>query len=228
MGRLSGMRLTRGRVIAIAIALAAMVAIPTTYVMATDTFDDVPSSAFYHDQVTALVNAEITAGCGGFNYCPNSNVTRGQMAVFLDRVGNLSDEHGPVVDALTLNGDITVGFSEPFELAGGAVSECEVTDAGFEFGTYWVQHQLFAINPLPAGGITTQTDEIIVSLKDSDDVSNEYEVCFRRVGGANLEAGIYDTYGTFSFHVGQGIFASGASAADVEAKVAQFRAAKAN
>jgi len=31
----------------------------------------------------------ITAGCGGGNYCPDNPVTRGQMAVFLVRAFNL-------------------------------------------------------------------------------------------------------------------------------------------
>jgi len=47
------------------------------------TFADVPSGAFGYQQIEALVAAGITGGCGGGNYCPNSNVTRAQMAVFL-------------------------------------------------------------------------------------------------------------------------------------------------
>jgi hypothetical protein len=231
MGRLSSARLkmTRGRKMTIGIAILGLIAIPASFVLASDTFSDVPTSAFYHDQVNALVNAQITAGCGGTHYCPNSAVTRGQMAVFLDRIGNLSNEHGPVVDALTLDGGIVVGFEESFDLVGGAPFECATTTSGFPFGSYWVQHQLFDILPPVAGvGITTRTDEVLVSLKDVDDVNNEYDVCFRRIaGGVNLEAGVYDTYGTFSFDVGQGIFASGARAASIQDAVAKFRAAKA-
>lgn len=47
------------------------------------TFTDVPSSNPQYKFVEALVAAGITAGCGGGNYCPNSPITRGQMAVFL-------------------------------------------------------------------------------------------------------------------------------------------------
>jgi hypothetical protein len=32
-----------------------------------------------------LYNAGITSGCGGGNYCPESSVTRAQMAIFLER-----------------------------------------------------------------------------------------------------------------------------------------------
>ncbi len=47
------------------------------------TFTDVPTSSPQFKFVEALVAAGITAGCGGGNYCPNSPITRGQMAVFL-------------------------------------------------------------------------------------------------------------------------------------------------
>jgi hypothetical protein len=33
--------------------------------------------------VQALVDAGITSGCGGGNFCPEAPLTRGQMAVFL-------------------------------------------------------------------------------------------------------------------------------------------------
>jgi hypothetical protein len=36
-------------------------------------------------QREALLAAGITGGCGGGAYCPDSPVTRGQMAVFLSR-----------------------------------------------------------------------------------------------------------------------------------------------
>lgn len=51
----------------------------------TATFLDVPVGSTFHREVEALVSAGITGGCGGGNYCPNANVTRGQMAAFLAR-----------------------------------------------------------------------------------------------------------------------------------------------
>lgn len=45
-------------------------------------FLDVPPGAFFHDAVTWLSGRGITAGCGGGNFCPNSPVTRGEVAVF--------------------------------------------------------------------------------------------------------------------------------------------------
>jgi hypothetical protein len=50
---------------------------------ATATFGDVPTSHAQFRFVEALVAAGITGGCGGGLYCPDSALTRGQMAVFL-------------------------------------------------------------------------------------------------------------------------------------------------
>jgi hypothetical protein len=43
-----------------------------------------------------LKNKGITSGCGGNNYCPTSNVTRGEISVFLQRMCS------PVNSALTM------------------------------------------------------------------------------------------------------------------------------
>ena len=50
---------------------------------ATATFNDVPTSDFGFQYVEALVAAGVTGGCGGGNYCPDSPVTRRQMAIFI-------------------------------------------------------------------------------------------------------------------------------------------------
>ena len=47
------------------------------------TFNDVPTSHAFFQFVEALAAFGITGGCGGGNYCPDTPVTRGQMAVFL-------------------------------------------------------------------------------------------------------------------------------------------------
>jgi hypothetical protein len=50
---------------------------------ATATFNDVPTSHPFFRFVEAMVDAGITGGCGGGNYCPNAGLTRGEMAVFM-------------------------------------------------------------------------------------------------------------------------------------------------
>ena len=51
-------------------------------------FADVGGNQFY-SYINKLVANQITVGCGGGNYCPDANVTRQQMAVFL-----LKGKHG--------------------------------------------------------------------------------------------------------------------------------------
>jgi hypothetical protein len=63
----------------------------------TPTFADVPCSSpfapwieeLYRRGITELARQQITSGCGGASYCPDSNVTRGQMAVLLTRTFDL-------------------------------------------------------------------------------------------------------------------------------------------
>jgi hypothetical protein len=47
------------------------------------TFNDVPTSDTGFQYIEALVASGVTGGCGGGNYCPDANLTRRQMAVFL-------------------------------------------------------------------------------------------------------------------------------------------------
>jgi len=54
--------------------------LPTEY---TEMFVDVPWGYWAFAYVNAFAEAGITAGCGGGNFCPDSQVTRAQMAVFL-------------------------------------------------------------------------------------------------------------------------------------------------
>jgi 2',3'-cyclic-nucleotide 2'-phosphodiesterase/3'-nucleotidase/5'-nucleotidase len=52
-------------------------------------FTDVPVDGFAAAWIEELANAGITGGCGGGNFCPNANVTRAEMAVFLVTTFNL-------------------------------------------------------------------------------------------------------------------------------------------
>jgi hypothetical protein len=56
---------------------------------ATGMFNDVPTSSPYAKFIEELARRSITGGCGGGNYCPASNNTRGQMAVFLRQTFSL-------------------------------------------------------------------------------------------------------------------------------------------
>jgi hypothetical protein len=52
---------------------------------ATPTFGDVPTNFLYFRAIQALAASGITGGCGNGNFCPNQNVTRGEMAAFFAR-----------------------------------------------------------------------------------------------------------------------------------------------
>ena len=47
------------------------------------TFGDVPTDHGFFQFIEALADSNITAGCGSGNFCPDTPLTRGQMAVFL-------------------------------------------------------------------------------------------------------------------------------------------------
>ena len=48
-------------------------------------FDDVPIGYWAYDGIQALMDANITSGCSATAYCPGNEVSRAQMAVFLER-----------------------------------------------------------------------------------------------------------------------------------------------
>jgi hypothetical protein len=63
------------------------------YTITSTTFGDVPATHLFYPYIEAFSNAGITAGCSSSPkmYCPESPVTRGEMAVFIERaMGNFS------------------------------------------------------------------------------------------------------------------------------------------
>lgn len=61
-----------------------MIALPMA-VSASHQFTDVPTSNTFHANIGNLFDARITTGCTPTTYCPDANVSRGQMAGFLNR-----------------------------------------------------------------------------------------------------------------------------------------------
>jgi hypothetical protein len=72
------------------------------------TFADVPFSYWAHDWIERLYNADITGGCSTnpLNYCPETTVTRAQMAVFLERGIHGATYNPPAVGSGTGFGDV--------------------------------------------------------------------------------------------------------------------------
>ena len=60
-------------------------------------FDDVDADGFHAPFIERMAELGVTRGCGdGSGFCPDQNVTRAQMAVFLSRAYNLPDGPDPV------------------------------------------------------------------------------------------------------------------------------------
>jgi hypothetical protein len=68
-------------------------------------FGDVPTTYWAAAWIKQLAADGITAGCGGGRYCPESSVTRAEMAVFLLRSKYGSSYNPPAVGGST-------GFSD--------------------------------------------------------------------------------------------------------------------
>ena len=93
----------RPRALAALAMVVALVAFPLG-ALASHQYSDVPDSNPFHGDITAITNAGITSGCGGGNYCPDRNVTRAEMAAFMNRLGALASNKTPVVNATKVDG----------------------------------------------------------------------------------------------------------------------------
>jgi hypothetical protein len=82
------------------------------------TFSDVETEYWAWSFIERLVNAGITSGCGGGQYCPGGNVTRAQMAVFL-----LRGIHGSSYGPPALSGDSGFGDVKPDHWAGAWIKQ---------------------------------------------------------------------------------------------------------
>jgi CO dehydrogenase nickel-insertion accessory protein CooC1 len=49
------------------------------------TFSDVVDGSPYYEDIYRIAARGVTVGCGGGNFCPDGQVTRAQMAVFIER-----------------------------------------------------------------------------------------------------------------------------------------------
>ncbi len=80
---------------ALVAVVTAMVIAPTAAI-ASHNFTDVPDTQTFHADIQWMLDNAITTGCAPGKYCPDSNVTRGQMAAFMKRLATKK-----VVDAKT-------------------------------------------------------------------------------------------------------------------------------
>ena len=60
---------------------------------ASASFTDVPTGHWAFQFIQALRSSGITTGCTATTYCPDANVTRAEMAVFMSRALGLAFEY---------------------------------------------------------------------------------------------------------------------------------------
>jgi hypothetical protein len=86
--------------------------VETYMVIKTASFSDVPSTHWAWSFIERLYLSGITTGCSTSpaQYCPESTVTRAQMAVFLERGIHGSSYAPPAVGASTGFGDVPTGY----------------------------------------------------------------------------------------------------------------------
>jgi len=108
-----------------AVVLTALFAFPNLALA--QTFDDVPTDHWAYSFIETLAATGITAGCGGGMYCPEDNVSRAQMAVFLERGMNGSSfVPSPATGNVFLDlgaGDFAASFIEKL-FADGITAGC--------------------------------------------------------------------------------------------------------
>jgi len=117
MAKLKGRRWT----LLLTVMATVLISVPTA-VWASHQFTDVPDSHIFHTGISWMKDNNITVGCNppaNTQFCPDDNVTRGQMATFMKRLAE-----NQVVDAGKL-----AGFS-PEELvrASHAQSTASIND----------------------------------------------------------------------------------------------------
>ncbi|HSM45238.1 MAG TPA: S-layer homology domain-containing protein [Acidimicrobiia bacterium] len=178
--------------------VGAVIAAPIA-VYASHSFGDVPSSDTFHSDIAWLASNEVTRGCNppaNSRFCPDDDVTRGQMAAFMKRFagtfGVAEDGAGDVpiavpedeaVEVLSLQVDpkheaevVLNATLVIFKLAGGTGSyeaslhrgDCSGTLVGHE--TRWVTEQ-------PAAA-----DSLSLTAVDTVSSTTTYKVCAQRLG----------------------------------------------
>lgn len=112
--------LSSRRTMLVAAGAVTILVLAATMVTANHQFTDVPNSAYYHDAVDWIKDHNITAGCNqaGTKYCPTSNVTRGDMAIFLKKTHELA----PAVATATDDGTQTFNTGTLTDVTGAAAT----------------------------------------------------------------------------------------------------------
>jgi hypothetical protein len=158
-----GLRMGNGWVqVALIAVVTALLVAPLT-ALATHSFTDVSDSNTFHDDIAWLKDSGVTKGCNppdNTEYCPDDNVTRGQMAAFMHRnTTNLApraafnSNEGPdnTGGTRTLSAEITAPGRGTLVMNGSMLTFTELTSAT---ATCWLE-----INDVKVLGSETHTTQ---------------------------------------------------------------------
>lgn len=142
--------------------------VPFTF-SSTPYFSDVPVGAFAFDFIQRMAQDSITSGCGTGIYCPNNDVTRGEMAVFMMRAAfnQLLPAGTPVISSISPN-TISPGQMETITVTGvntafASGSTIVEPPAGFTVGSVVVNSPTSLTVSLTAGtSVPVQPESIVV------------------------------------------------------------------
>jgi hypothetical protein len=164
-------------------------------------FSDVPANHPFYDFIGKLSARGITLGCGGGNYCPDANVTREQMAIFIERaLGVFTPPPGPATPTfadVSNSGttDFSYEFIEDFALrgitagcqAGPPRRYCPTANVTREQMAIFIERALGVFTPPPGPATPTFAD---VPNSGATDFSHEFIEDFVRRGiTAGCQAG---------------------------------------
>lgn len=179
-------------------------------VLASHDFSDVPTGSTFHNDISRVKGAAITAGCGGGRYCPDDPVTRGQMAAFLSRTasrgaydaGTLSPVPAAPTDlaVVTVRGSNVPGGTALVQLTGtfwvsvayGNDLNCNPCEAaarivqngggGSQFTYVQVFNQSASVSEVGSGAVTW-----MATIPTGQDVTFHFQA-YRSVGTGTMNA----------------------------------------
>ena len=193
-----------------ALALAVVTLLATNAgVLASHRFSDVPSDSPFHDEIDAVANSGVTAGCTEDRFCPGDPVTRRQMAAFLTRLGALRASDEPVVNATAVDGrdssDLAwtagvpiqvmqriehVDVTNPEDDAVQCVPDVSDFEDGADTPVFTVTFQLADVPT--GGGAGWGTPLVNVQVRNVD--VGRFDLCFATIDGRQLPDGRYTLF----------------------------------
>lgn len=126
---------TRARPVRILAGVLAGSTLVATLAWASHRFADVPTSASYHAAVDWIADRGVTLGCATNLYCPDGLVTRAQMALFMQRLGN-------ALTPRVLSGDSAV-VTGAFSTLPTVAVHCQTADHTPDFPQRAIVHSAF-------------------------------------------------------------------------------------